>query len=460
MLKIIQAPRGPVQIKEQFVVMGTASTDYAGQNLMLTIDNQYKSTGPVIDLDGSWQLYFLFQQAGNRQMRISIDNESVDLTIQVVATAPPPPSTSKVYFTTVPRQAQTGNTVIFAGGADGYADGTTLLLTADQRYELARPLVQGGKWQAPVVFGQAGSRLIEITGSGQDRAQLTLQVVTAPPPPPRSPRLQFTSIPNPIREEELVTIGGSAVDYPDNAQLILRADGIYELARPRITSGQWQAQVLFRQPGQRLLEIIGSEQDKAQVTIAVQANANVQILARSTWTNNPTPTSLPTLTPKRITIHHTALTGSPAIGATVPQEAERMRFIWRSHVNGNGWSDIGYHFIIMPSGRIYEARAENRRGAHDVINDGLGVAFDGVFSSATISQQQFNSAVALCTLLCKRYGFLDPVTPVPTPTDFGGPRNLPLILGHRDRVATECPGSDGGKTVRLAEIRQTVKSKL
>ena len=137
-----------------------------------------------------------------------------------------------------------------------------------------------------------------------------------------------------------------------------------------------------------------------------------------------------------------------------------MRSIYRSHVQGNGWSDIGYHFIIMPSGRIYEARSERKRGAHDVINDGLGVAFDGVYSDKTISAQQFQSAVALCTVLCRRYGFKDPVTPVPTPTAEFGTRNLPLICGHRDRVSTECPGSPGGRTVRLEDIRQTVKKQL
>jgi N-acetylmuramoyl-L-alanine amidase len=159
-------------------------------------------------------------------------------------------------------------------------------------------------------------------------------------------------------------------------------------------------------------------------------------------------------------MHHTALSGFPAVTATQSQEAVRMRLIWNSHVNGNGWSDIGYHFIIMPSGRIYEGRSERLRGSHDLVNDGLGIAFDGIYTSATISTQQFQAAVALCTLLCRRYGFRDPVTPVPTPTADFGTRNLPLICGHRDRVATACPGSEGGRTIRLSEIRTATRNNL
>jgi hypothetical protein len=461
MLKITQAPQGSVVVKQQFTITGIASTSYASSNLTLTIDNQYTSMGPLVELDGTWELNFLFQQIGDRHLRLSIGSESVELTIPVVAAAPPPPSSSKVTFAIAPQQVQAGQATTFTGTTAGYAEGTRLLLRADQQYELARPQVQGNQWQAQVVFGQAGRRLIEIIGAGQDRAQATVLVVAAPPPPARPPRVRFTVIPQLIREEEVVAIAGEAADYPDDAQLVLRVDRKFELARPRVQGGKWQAPVLFRQPGQRLLEVVGSEQDRASITITVQINPNVvQIQPRSVWIDIPTPTDLPTFQPKRITLHHTALPGSPPPNATVTQEAERMRFIWRSHINGNGWSDTGYHYIIMPSGRIYEARAETRRGAHDLVNDGLGVAFDGIFSTAPISPQQFDAAVDLCTVLCQRYGFKDPITPVPTPTVDYGIRNLPLICTHRDRVKTQCPGTEGGKTVRLDDIRRAVKARL
>ncbi len=460
MLKVILVPQGPVQVKQPFLIAGTASAGCAGRNLKLTIDNRHSTNGPAIGLDGTWQLSFLFHQVGNRTMKFSVEDESVELTVQVVAVVAPPPGTSQVRFTIAPQTTQTGQITTFAGEADGYANGTQLLLRADQRYELGRPQVQGGRWQAPVVFGQAGSHIVEVIGSGQDRAQTTIEVTAAPPRPARPPRLRFTSIPGQIRVEEMVAIAGEADGYPEDAQLVLRVDRQFELARPRVKAGKWQAPVLFHKLGNRVIEIIGSEQDQTEVTVNVQPG-ELEITPRSAWLNQPTPPELPNLQPKRITLHHTALSSSPPIDATPAQEAERMRFIWRSHVNGNRWSDIGYHYIIMPSGRIYEARAETKRGAHDLTNDGIGIAFDGIFTSVAISQPQFQSAVMLCAKLCQRYGLNNPVTPIPTPTADYGTRNLPLIIGHRDcRVATECPGSEGGKTVRLEEIRQAVKTRL
>ena len=350
---------------------------------------------------------------------------------------------------------------MFAGEADGYQDGNQLLLRADPAIELARPSVLAGKWQSPAVFLQPGKRTIEIIGSEQDKAQVEITVVAAPSST-RPPRVSFTNIPQQIRTGEAVTLSGGAENYNDGDQLVLRADQKLELARPRVQGGRWQAQTLFNQAGKRLIEIIGSEQDKAQVTLTVQAPATVgpTVLPRSTWTNDPTPSDLPNLQPLRITLHHTFISPTPSVSASQASDVERLRTIWRSHVQGNGWADIGYHFIILPSGRIFEGRSERKRGAHDVINDGLGIAFDGVYTSATISQQQFTSAVALCTTLCKRYGISDPVTPVPTPTADFGTRNLPRICGHRDRVQTECPGTEGGTTIRLAEIRQAVKAML
>lgn len=366
MIQITQAPPGSIKVKERFSLAGTSSPSYVGKRLTIVVDNQFSTAGPTINQDGSWKFDFLFQQAGARRMRLEIAKEKAELTIQVVQPAPAPARPARLRFINLPPQIKTEELVTFRGEADGYSDGDQLVLRADQKYELARPKVQGGRWEAPVLFHQGGKRTIEILGSEQDRAQITVNVQTA----------------------------------------------------------------------------------------------TLKVAARSAWTGQATPAELPSFKPKRITIHHTALVGAPPVNATSTQEVERMRLIWRSHVNGNGWSDIGYHYIIMPSGRIYAARSEQKRGAHDVINDGLGLAFDGVYSSATISPQQFQAAVELCTNLCKRFGFKDPAKPVATPTADFGTRNLPLICGHRDRVNTQCPGSSGGKTVRLEEIRQAVQARL
>lgn len=456
MLQVTQAPPGPVLVLERFSVLGVASIADAGQTLSIVVDGRFRTTGPVIKPDGTWQVDFLFQDPGNRRLRIESPTANVEIVIPVVTSLP---QAQRLRFTQIPARLPALQSATVEGVAENYPDGTELLLRADRQFELARPTVLAGKWRATIGFNQPGRRIIEIRSlDGQVRAEAELDVVD---PRPRPPRVSFTNPPQQVREEETVVLAGGAENYSDGDQLILRADQRSELARPIVQAGRWQARTLFRQPGNRLIEIIGSEQDKAQIIInVVPVPSSFQILARSAWTSNPTPSSLPSLSPRRITIHHTALTGKPSTSSTQAQDASRMRVIWNGHVNGNGWADIGYHFIIMPSGRVFSARSELKRGSHDVVNDGLGIAFDGIYSSTSINQKQFESAVALCTVLCRRYGIEDPTTPVPTATADFGTRNLPLILGHRDRVATDCPGTEGGRTVRLAEIRQAVKAQL
>jgi N-acetylmuramoyl-L-alanine amidase len=458
MLQVTQSPQSPVLVRQRFSVLGIASPTYSGMTLTLTVDGQFRTNGPLVNPDGTWQVDFVFQQAGVRRLKIEVNNESTEVPISVVTTLP---QSQRVRFVRVPSRTPAGQALTVEGVAEGYADGSALLLRADGSFDLSRPIVRSEKWQTTIAFNQAGKRTLEIISSdGKDRDRAEIDITEVPKP--RPPRASFTNPPKQVRVEEQVRLTGNAENYNNGDQLLLRADQKLELARPRVQDSKWEALIGFRQPGSRLIEIIGSEQDKAQFVLEVlpPPTGTFQVLSRTTWTSTPSPADLPTLTPRRITMHHTALAGSPAISATQAQEAARMRVIWNSHINGNGWSDIGYHFIVMPSGRVFEARSERRRGAHDLVNDGLGVAFDGIFSSATISTQQFQSAVALCTLLCRRYGFRDPVTPVPTPTADFGTRNLPLILGHRDRVATECPGSEGGRTVRLSDIRVAVRANL
>lgn len=457
MLQVTQAPTSPVLVNQRFSILGVASVTYAGQTLQLIIDGSIRTNGPEIRPNGTWQIDFLFTAVGNRRLRIQVANESTEVVIPVVASLP---EAQRLRFTQIPDRVQVLQSILVEGTADNYPDGTVLQLRSDRQFELARPTVTNGRWRATIGFNQPGNRLIEIrTLDGGQSATANLDVVGTQP---RPPRVSFVNPPRQVRTETVITLSGNAENYNNGDQLILRADQNQELARPRVEDGKWEANTLFRQPGNRLIEIIGSEQDKAQTVIEVigAPPSSFQILSRSAWTSVPTPSDLSNLTPRRITMHHTALSGAPATSSSQAQDAARMRVIYNGHVNGNGWSDIGYHFIIMPSGRVFSARSELKRGAHDLVNDGFGIAFDGIYSSATINQTMFNAAVALCTVLCRRYGFRNVVTPVPTPTADFGTRNLPLILAHRDRVATECPGTEGGRTIRLPEIRTTVNSQL
>lgn len=60
--------------------------------------------------------------------------------------------------------------------------------------------------------------------------------------------------------------------------------------------------------------------------------------------------------------HHTAMATFPK-NAGVEAEMVRMRDLQRIH-QGQGWTDIGYALVVMPSGRIYEGRPAWAVGAH------------------------------------------------------------------------------------------------
>lgn len=87
-IKVISAP-GSVQVGQSFKIAGTASSNNAGKILTLTVDGQFKTTGPAVAQDGKWQIDFIFNQSGNRRLRIAINDASVDLAISVISNDQP-----------------------------------------------------------------------------------------------------------------------------------------------------------------------------------------------------------------------------------------------------------------------------------------------------------------------------------------------------------------------------------
>jgi N-acetylmuramoyl-L-alanine amidase len=67
------------------------------------------------------------------------------------------------------------------------------------------------------------------------------------------------------------------------------------------------------------------------------------------------------MTPHTIFIHCTATRPNWWDGATPQEKVEEVRN-W--HVQDNGWSDIGYHWLIDRDGTVVQGRPETRQGAH------------------------------------------------------------------------------------------------
>ncbi|MFE6866230.1 peptidoglycan recognition family protein [Kitasatospora sp. NPDC057692] len=150
-----------------------------------------------------------------------------------------------------------------------------------------------------------------------------------------------------------------------------------------------------------------------------------------------------------LTVHHTDTPNADA------DPAATVRAIYEYHAITNDWGDIGYHFLIDEAGRIYEGRWSGDDGlpAHDAngnavtafhtagFNSGnLGVALLGTLTGQAPTAAARRSLTLVLALLTRTHGldpqahvtFVNPVNGVTKPVD--------LISGHRDWLATDCPG--------------------
>jgi N-acetyl-anhydromuramyl-L-alanine amidase AmpD len=96
---------------------------------------------------------------------------------------------------------------------------------------------------------------------------------------------------------------------------------------------------------------------------------------------------------KYIVVHHTA-TRADISPATI-----RMCHLKR------GFSDVGYHYLITPDGRVHAGRDESRIGAHvkGYNAESIGVALIGNFEKYPPSPQQWDSLLTLLAQLTARY---------------------------------------------------------
>lgn len=457
---MIQVTSFPAQVRtEEFLVISGTAVGYEGRPLTLTFDDRFENGAGAVPDNGNWSVRFRFTQPGTRRLVFSVKDargttiRSQPITIAVVDA---PPRTIEI--TAAPTTVKVRESFTIRGTANG-SEGKTVVLTVDNQLKTNSGTVESnGTWEAQFQFLQPGTRRMtaSVDNSPGDpilSETITINVVAA------TPRLTIAIPTQPIQAGSGFVLQGEAKGFDNGQQLIVRVDKQYVVSRPVVENQRWQAALFFTQGGRRLVEVISSEQERVEATLNVEdPKPTLQVFPYTIWTSISTPDSIPDLiNPKRITLHHTVIAALP-VNATQAEEIQRMRRILDIHLNSSGYSDIGYHYIVMPSGRVYEGRSSLKTGAHDVINDGFGVAVDGDFQNPRrITSQQFDAVVGLCAMLCKRMGITDPITPVNTLVDGLSVRQLPRIMGHRDRVATGCPGT---LYERLNEIRQAVKARL
>ncbi len=164
---------------------------------------------------------------------------------------------------------------------------------------------------------------------------------------------------------------------------------------------------------------------------------------RSCWCPNgdcPPPTAYTPTVPSHLIVHHSAGGNSSNNYPGV------VAYYWDLHVNTNGWSDIGYNWLIDPNGQIYEGRGSGNTGAHfSCLNSGtLGICLIGDYRS---TQPSTNSLQALSDLLLYE-SCSNNIDPADSSIHNSSQLVLRHISGHRDAnpanvgcpSGTVCPG--------------------
>jgi hypothetical protein len=80
-LEIVGFPK-EVEVGQGFKVEGTAAPADQGKKLSVLIDGRFPGEDVVIGEDGKWQFNFVFTQAGDRKMKVSLGTQSDEVTIQ------------------------------------------------------------------------------------------------------------------------------------------------------------------------------------------------------------------------------------------------------------------------------------------------------------------------------------------------------------------------------------------
>ena len=192
-----------------------------------------------------------------------------------------------------------------------------------------------------------------------------------------------------------------------------------------------------------------------------------EIITRDEWWGDLSEDELePGYTPSQITIthaivHHTAGQNNP------PDPAQVVRNIWDFHVNGRGWLDIGYNFLVDQFGNIYQGRYNpwldetDIHAAHagDANSKSVGIAILGQFhppeSNPPAGHPDERSVISVEDIIAWRFHQrgLDPLENAAI-SSVWGTVTIPRISGHRDVSATACPGDNLWDL--LPDIRQNV----
>ncbi len=129
----------------------------------------------------------------------------------------------------------------------------------------------------------------------------------------------------------------------------------------------------------------------------------------------------------KITVHHTADVSGARFDGSLRDSTQTLRQVQSEHMDGRGYGDIGYHFLIDPAGRVFEGRSLAYQGAHagGVRNrQNIGICLLGNFETRRPTPQ---AVAALTDLLAdlRRKNRIE----------------RDQVFCHRELKSTLCPGA-------------------
>lgn len=173
-------------------------------------------------------------------------------------------------------------------------------------------------------------------------------------------------------------------------------------------------------------QVPGSNPGPAPQPVPPMAGPIPDVIPRSQWTRMGVARRgdiNPMNGVRRITIHHDGM--PPRSIRSTREAASRIEQIRLAHVGDRGWADIGYHFIVDPTGRVWEGRQIQYQGAHvkDQNENNLGILVMGNFEIQQPTSAQIQALDRFVALQMQRYRI-----------------SLSSVRTHQERAPTECPG--------------------
>ena len=164
------------------------------------------------------------------------------------------------------------------------------------------------------------------------------------------------------------------------------------------------------------------------VTEAPAAMPGLSVMPRSSWTRSgiAKPNECYSINGvNRLTVHHD---GMPPVALRGQADAaRRIESIRSSHVNSRGFADIGYHYIIDPTGRVWEGRPSWKQGAHvkDQNEHNIGILVLGNFDVQRPTPQALASLDQFLAMQMQKYSV-----------------RLNNVYTHKEIGQSQCPGTN------------------